>query len=172
MYNSDQYENGFIANAQYPPNKPRNSLATLSPIDSTNIFNDYNRANILIPDSSRLVIEEHENEVNMFTDGYDLEARSTGNLTGRNGRAKQSLYTKHANIKKSLNLHSNIGKVLVSPRNKTHRNASNKNSNKRSINFKNELGLSCSQIGIKTSMPGIVGGIVAKREQMEYSGVH
>ena len=55
----------------------------------------------------------------MFTDGYDLEARSTGNLTGRAGRAKQSLYAKHAGIKKSLHLQSNIGKVLMLNKNKT-----------------------------------------------------
>lgn len=104
MNNNEQFENGFMANAQYPPNKPRNSLVTLSPRDSNNIFNDYNRQNILVPDSSRLVIEENENDVNIFIPNkYNLDARSTGNLNGRAGRIKQSLCNKNTSNNKSLN---------------------------------------------------------------------
>lgn len=59
-------------------------------MENNYLFDQSSKPNLLMPGSSRLVVEENE-VANFGADGYDLEVRSTGNLTGRAKTAKRSV---------------------------------------------------------------------------------
>ena len=80
-------------NSKYPPNKPKEDFySTFNTRKFNTNVNNSPRPNFLVPGSSRLVVEENDNELNNCgADEYDLEAYSTGNLTGRPKTAKHSV---------------------------------------------------------------------------------
>mgnify|MGYP001199389676 CR=1 FL=1 len=95
------------------------------------VFGESPRPYLLVPGSSRLVIEENDSEINNNVTG--LEVRSTGNLTVRAKTAKQSVYNK-------------LSRKHKTSRNTTQRRTASKSNNvsRGSSVYKNELGLSCS----------------------------